>query len=1633
MKFTMMCLLLAFIVGCGDNNQGKQENKTNEQPVATQTTEIQQEETVDEDVEETEDVEEQAPEKTSVEKLDVEKFSTSSGLNPSIDIAFNDELNTDNLESYVKIEPFVTTRTIKMRDHVILTGQFDVSKKYKVTLLKGLKGQNSELKENTALDVTFKETEPKLIFSNDGVILPKTNGNKVAFRSVNIKEINVKVTRVFPNNITQFLQDFSFKGNGNISSYVLQDNLGKTGEVVLDKKFNLKYQKNVWTQNEIDFKNIVKDKGIYVVELSFTKDDVDYNFDDDVPEWRQNYYFTTNGKIGKALLITDMGIIAQKEKNGKLVATVLDVVSNRPMSGVMVKGITYNNQIVDSSMTDRNGDVTFEKGNDIFYLIAENRKEVSLLKMADSQLSYDGFVVDGDFANNGAKAFMYSSRGIYRPGDPVNIGIIARNSDSSFPENQPIKIDVFTPRGDKYIENKVIKEGKDGFFTFEFKTDQTSETGIWTVVAYTGGDQNKKFTLKIPIETVVPYKIEVNTEFPKEVQLTKTDKIVGEVKSKYLFGSPAKDLDFNSEMTLTPKNIKFKQYENFTFENPTSYTPNFTFGKSGELDDNGESEIVFDNIPNDIPNNITFNGQIVTKVIESGGRPVINISNIDVNGFDSYVGIETPEDNFVKSGDKLNVQIITVSGKDGNYVAGRKIKYRIYKNEYSWWWDYYDYNDFVKSIKNDKNTVLLYEGEFESTERPYLIDYAVEASGEVFVEVEDTETKQSAGTTLYVSTWQDPSTSKIIDKLKIETDKKKYQVGEKAKVTFEGQSGNRALITVTKSGKILERYWKDINELKNSVDIDVKENMFPNAYVTVALFQNYGNSENDRPIRLYGAVPIMVEDGNKKLDITLDTPDELHPNETFKVKVKNREQGKVDYTLSVVDEGLLGITGFKTPNPYSYFYSKEGLEVKAYDNYSEIIGTTFGLVHQILTPGGDEFVRSINMAAKLNSLGFEQAERFKPLSIFKGVLSTDENGEGEVEITLPNYNGAVRVMVTGAKGEKYGMAEKRVEVKAPIIADITMPRSLQVGDKFKVPVKIFALEKDLGDIEIIFKFQGNEEKYIVNLKENETKDFLFDVKAGNIIGKTQAVLTVKSKKYSTERKIDIDVTSSNPYTVINKLEYLKDGQVEFQVPQESVQNSVSGQITISSAPILAIDNRINEMIRYPYGCVEQITSTAFPQLFIDELSTNKKIEKEKIVNNVNATIRKLSSYQVESGGFAYWPGNKNDDYWASMYVGQFMVLAQEKGYYVPSSLYQNWIEYAKSVVRNNNISSELKSYALYVLSTAKEPEVGELNYIYDNNFKDLSDLSKWYIAGAYYNIGEEELAKKIATKLPTDVHERTPKDYYISYGSKLRDEAVVLDIYNKIFGTLEKNLYNNIVENLQSDEWLSTQTIGYSMLALGDINKDAKDRPVKGSIVINGESKSFEMEDGTYQYSLNSGVNSVFVKGNDLFINEYWQGIPIHFERDNEFHNIKLERKFYAENGEEIDVKSLPTGTTFYMVLNVTGTEDRQNSYYLVPNVALTQILPSGWEVENVRALNIEYPDWIEQKTYGNELDYEDIRDDRVNFFFTFENYNKNAQSFVIKINTVTKGEFTLPGAEAQAMYDGAYSAYLTGFKVEVN
>ena len=1598
----------------------------------------------DDDYVEDENVVKEAREVVSpMEVLDVAGYRDTDS-STYIEVSFSKEIK-DGFDgtSYIKIEPEVSFTVSKVEDKLMIRGDFNPKQNYIVKVLNGVSAiDGTKTLEDTTASVLFDQKKPKLTFSNEGIILPSVNEKKIYIRSMNVKKINVVVKKVYANNLTQFLQYFDFKGNGKIRKtydeyydeeqdmYVSNDTFEYVGDVIYDVDYDIENVLDTWVQTAVDLSDVIDNNGLYIFEAKFDKDGTTYKFQYD--SW---WYLRQNGEISKTILLTDIGIIAKKTDEG-LNVNVLNIVENKLLSGTKVYLMSKNNQILEEKTTDADGMVNFADHKNSFYILADNGNSKSILLLKNA-LSTNGFAVDGAYVNSGVNAFIYTERGVYRPGDQVYVSIIARNSNEPLAKNQPITLTVYDPTGVKMIENDVIRNGKNGFYTYTFKTDTSARTGIWKLEAKIG---DEIFSKDISIETVVPNRLKVNVNIPDEVKDFEhpTD---WSISSTYLFGEPAKDLDFDATFEIKEEPVDFEKYKDYTFKTPTSYGFYRWKNYDGKLDKDGIGVLDKVNFEDLKFGPLNLLADVTGRVIDDGGRSVTSKKYVTLKKYDTYIGIENT-DTYKRQGSKLDLKVISVTTDGETLVPNKELKYRIYGNDHYWWWDYADYNQYVRSFKSDKNTVLVKEGVIRTADVPVLIDDVVPDTENIYVEIEDETTGQKAGVNLQSSEWIDASITKKIETINLSADKKKYQVGDVAVINYKGANKSKAIITIEKAGKILNQYYRDVDKVDMTEEITITKEMTPNVYVYVTLLQDYNTKENDRPLRLYGVVPLNVEDEDTKVDLEITAPEEIRPNEKFTVKIHNTKQKQVDFTVAVVDEGLLDITTFKTPNPFEYFFKKLAAKLMLYDNYSEIIDRPYGAINQILKVGGDEaLLDEMARRRRLKELGLEEADRFTPVSMYKGILTTDENGDASVDFDMPNYMGSVRIMVVAANGDSYGSAEKNMVVKAPLIVEPTLPRSIKIGDKMSIPVSIFALEENIGNVEVYYTFKEETQTKNLTMNKGDKEIIYFEEEIGDEVGSEELTVGVRSSVYNYEETVGMAVNSNNAATQVSETKELKGRQeVTFTQENKYVKGTVNSVLTISNTMMLGLDQRLKFLIKYPYGCAEQTTSSVFPQLFIDKLSTIKDYSKKEIVDNINAGIQRLKLFQLSDGSFSYWPGENATSDYATNYIGHFLINAKNNGYYM-DSMYDNWLNYTMSRVRGTNINSDydvdLKCYSLYLLALAGKQNVSEMNYMYENYIKTMSDTSKMYLAAAYKLSGEGATAIKISSDVTAEsikkkfdeINARDRYYYNYSYGSRLRELAVYLDCYYTIYEKRDDKAFNEILTAMRTKDWYSTQTTSYSLLALSNVVANNAGEEIKGKIDVDGVITEWSTKD-QYRMTLYEDAKKIRVIPEvDLmvYVNYYWEGIPVGVEQKNYSEGFTLERNFYDDEGKKINENTLKSGDIFWLEVIAKPSNKEMGR---LENIAVTQILPSGWEIENLRVTNSNAPEWVEKKISDTTVSYTDIRDDRVMWFFDCD--GSKPYTFFVKLTAVTKGEFEFAGTTLEAMYDHNFRAFKKGEKVKV-
>ncbi|HKK81159.1 MAG TPA: alpha-2-macroglobulin family protein, partial [Prolixibacteraceae bacterium] len=722
---------------------------------------------------------------------------------------------------------------------------------------------------------------------------------------------------------------------------------------------------------------------------------------------------------------------------------------------------------------------------------------------------------------------------------------------------------------------------------------------------------------------------------------------------------------------------------------------------------------------------------------------------------------------------------------------------------------------------------------------------------------------------------------------------------------------------------------------------------------------------------------------------------------------------KAQYTIAVVDEGLLDLTRFRTPNPWKFFFQKMRLGIRTFDIFSQVISANVGDVFKTFSIGGDMDYR------KSQQEPGNKKKRFKPVSLFEGPLETDDNGYAKVRFDMPNYIGSVRIMVIAANHKSYASAEKTVPVKKELMVLPTLPRVIGPDEEFVVPTTVFAMKDNLGDVSVKIETEGpintvGNDQVKLHFDKTGDEDCSFKLKTQKAAGASKVKLSVSNGAYSASYTVDLNVRPTSPRVYNSSVdEMVKDKSYTFEVPTTGIDGTNRASITMAGYPGMNFKHRLYWLIHYPYGCVEQTTSSVFPQLYMKKFMDFTDSEKQEIDDNLNAGIARLSHFQLYSGGLSYWPGNSNVSAWGTVYAAHFLIEAKNLGYYVPDPLYNGVIKYMKNTIRSIS-NKKIKVYYAYALALSGNAVTSEINVLAESYLNELSNPSRWMLAASCHLAGMDKVANKIVSQSKTHVDDYI--EFSGTYGSTLRDKAMILDAMI----TLEKmdkafNLMKELTMAMDNHRWYSTQTVSYVLLANGRyiskiVEKDS-DPLVQGTIYLpDGNSKDFSTNSGKeinlsayvgqkvrVQLSEKTTFNKVFAIMNS-------NGVPLQSTQKDTSSHLLLQVKYYTETGAELDPTTLKQGNSFWIHLHAENKTDEK-----IDELALMYMLPSGWEFQNTRLQSEVTPPFLKNLKLNKE-EYVDIRDDRMMWFFDMKHkdvrYDYYKYDFIAKVNVVTIGNF---------------------------
>ena len=1591
--------------------------------------------------------------------------------NEAINVVFSDPLDaSQETEGLIWLSPEKEI-TISINSNIVSIfpssrpeGPVDINIEKSIKNTKG-----ASLASSFVTKIDFSPVAPSIELIGNGVILPASQNLIFPFKAANLKAVDLKIIKIFENNLPHFLQEneintgYSVKrfgrplysgrvdlinpsgsnpGAWNLYTVDLAEYIDVEPGILYKVELSMRpsYSLNPCTDQEEIKKYDEMLKLSEETSQEFWDDPENYYSDSDDFiyysygfNWRDRddpckaAYFNPDRKVTRNILASNFGIIAKKGTDNNLRVMVNDILTALPLSEVSVTVFDFQLQEIISGNTGQNGSVILACDRKPFLIIAAKDKDRNYLKVNDgSSLSLSSFDVSGNKPEKGIKAFIYGERDVWRPGDSIFLSIFIKDLGKSLPSDHPVQFELINPMEQK-VDNQVQKFDSRSLIVFRTATSADAVTGDYKAQFRIGG---ALFTKRVRVETIKPNRLKIDLNFPDDILGGSENASKGTLKVKWLNGSISGNLKSSVEYILKPTKTEFEKYRSYNFDDPAIQFYSETARMfEGSVDENGNADVIF-NPGDEINAPGMLNAVFTAKVAEKGGDESITQAVYKYAPYPAFVGIDLPglngKERMLFTDKNNEVSIVTVDPK-GNPVSS-EVELTVYKISYRWWWESdqedlasYISNNIYKPVITKKITTPGGKGSFSfNIGRNEWGRYLIRASS---------PGGHSTGKIILVDwPWEYgmKGNSEGATMLSINTDKEKYNPGDEIKLTFPAPENARVIVTLENSTSVLDEIRAITTKGNTVVSLKARPDMAPNVYAYVTVVQPHAQTINDMPMRLYGVVPVMVEDPETRLSPEISMPDQIRSQQGFEIRVSETRKKPMTYTLAVVDEGLLNITGFKTPDPWKYFYAREALGVQTWDLYDLILGAFGGTLERILAVGGDEAVidRSAN-----------KAQRFVPVVRFLGPFVLGPGKTGTHFITLPQYTGSVRTMIIAGSDNAFGFAEKSVPVKDPLMILVTAPRVISPGEKVALPVTLFIQKENISNIDItaegneLVKFDEKVRSIPVSGTGEIDTEFLFTV--GENTGVAKIRISASGGGETAAYEMEINVRSPNPPETRSELRILKPGEKwETSFVPFGISGSDEATIEASMLPSVNLEKRLGYLLDYPHGCTEQITSAAFPQLWIKDLSVNDATATETASVNITEAISKIVSRQMISGGITLWPGNYQPDNWITSYAGHFMTEAERKGYSIPADFRQKWISYQRKVSQDWRFDPKFiqtandQAYRLFTLALAGAPERGAMNRLREST--GIPQISRWFLAAAFATAGRPEAADDLLDMRNLET-ENEYSGYY--YGSRMRDKAIVL----YTLSVLKKEeqalpLLRTICDELNTESWYSTQSIAWGLFAymkFAEMVPGQNNGPAKFNITFNGERSDQSVEPKKVlikNLKVKSGTNNVVAENNSdkpLYLNLVRKGIPLVSDLSRADNGLNMKIEYLDTRMQPVNHMNLIQGTDFMMVARVTNT-----TFSSVDNIALTEMVPSGWEIQNTRLFEANYG--IKESIY----DYRDFRDDRVNTYFSLN--QGETKTFVLILNAAYKGEFYQPSVWCEAMYTENCYSRVPGNRVTV-
>lgn len=1482
-------------------------------------------------------------------------------------------------------------------DRQICIDGVEHGQRYAVTFRRGLPAASGEvLHKDVDLALYVRDRKPTVNFSGRAYILPKAADAALPIETVNLDQVDLLLRRVSDRNLLRAIQD---------------DYFGRPLSAYQDQAFSNDLAEEVWTG--------IGEVGNALNRTMTTR----LPMGEVLAQQPPGIYALTARVPGRQIhdgpgatqwfVLTDLGLTTLQGTDG-LHVFVRGLSDAKARDGVELSLLSRANRELATLRTDGAGHALFAPGltrgtggaAPALIVARSGEDDLAFLSLTDPAFDLSDRGVEGRPAAPPVDVFLATDRGAYRTGEVIHATALARDGQAGAITGLPLTAVLRRPDGVEYARY-VSAQDSAGGHVFEMPVGETAPRGTWSIEILADTDAPALVRRQVLIEDFLPERIDFDLSLPGG-PIRPGDTPPLSIAARYLFGAPGAGLGVEGSARLRPRR-ELDGFRGYQFgRHDEAVSPQTAYLEGGETGADGRAVVPM-SIPAATLNDRPYEVEAIIGVNEASGRPVERRLTQVLAPAGPLIGIKPAFDGVVPEGGEAGFQILAI-GPD-LAPAPMRVKWTLNRIETRYQW-YQQYGNWNWEPITTRSRVATDEADLADT--PATVSASVDW-GRYELVVERLDGEYVASSVEFYAGWYAPAdASQTPDTLEVSLDKPGYASGETAQFRIVPRYAGTALVTVM-SNRVIDMQAIEVTAGENVIPLTVTEEWGAGAYVTAQVIRPMDVPAGQNPARALGLSYAQIDPGARQLAVSIKAPERADPRKPLEVAVKvdGLTTGQAGYvTLAAVDQGILNLTGFQSPDPSAHYFGQRQLGMDMRDLYGRLIDGMNGAMGQVRS-GGDA--------------GNGMQRRAPPpteklVAFFSGPLTVDAEGRAGAQFDLPDFNGTVRLMAVAWSETGVGRASGDVLVRDPVVVTATLPRFLAPGDTGQLLLELVHAEGPTGRVGLDVSAVGVTPEGIIpsgiDLTEGEKKILTIPISAQETGDHTLRVAVTTPDGQQLLKSLTLPVRVNDPEISVTQRLSLAAGAT-FTLDREVLGGlrQGSGRAIVSAGPLAKLNAPalLTALDRYPYGCTEQVTSKALPLLYFNTVAQAMGLgTSEQIEQRIEEAIAQVLSRQSSNGAFGLWRVGSGD-FWLDAYVADFLSRARAEGHDVPAQAFaaamdnlRNRVNYAPDFDKGG----EDIAYALMVLAREGAAGMGDLRYYADVKAEALATpLAVAQLAAALASYGDQTRADRLfaqASRMISAQPGTEPRLWRADYGTHLRDRAAVLAL--ALEAGSEAVDHAALAGALAGDgPHMSPQEQVWTLMAAQALI----DTPAAGGLTLDGAPvdgpfvRVYEGEALTPRAIRNEGANATEITLTTI-------GVP-RVPPAAGGYGYAIERQYFDMAGNAVQLDDVATGTRLVTVLTVSPFE--KGAARLMVDVPL----PAGLEIDNpnlLRAGDIRALDWLSPATARHS----EFRADR--FLAAIDWRDDKPFQLAYMVRAVSPGDYHHPAASVQDMYRPRYRAW---------